>query len=361
MAAVKSKYEVFAAKVEQQVAVMTLRSGQPLPPIRRLMSSNKISLATVVKGLKLLEKRGVVNCHHGRGYFIADRNRPHPGISQIAFVTAALERDTIRYLKGFAGTLDADRFALATYASHGKLKNFQSLVRQVVRTRPAGIILQSVPKDLLDFDVTVLTNTGIPIVIIGPAITGLSCDRVFGLGREHGRKIARYLLSRGRRDYALLTMNPLDDPDCVLAGARLELQTAGIELTEDRIITCKPVHGFAIPTDPYIDAYQTMKRVLAEGKRFKFKTLICCHDYPAVGALRAILEAGLRVPEDVAVASGLRCGVEGATPMKLATVDHHRQEQARIAAELLARRIDGDDAPSEVHYVNGDVIPGETA
>lgn len=353
------KYETFAAEVEQKVAVMTWRPGQPLPSIRRLMSSNRISLATVVKGLNLLEKRGVVNRHQGRGYFIADRQRPHPGVGQIAFVTASLERDTNHYLKGFAGALDVNRFALATYASHGELKNFQSLVEQVVRTRPAGIILQSVPEDLFAFDAMALANAGIPVVVMGPAMKGLSCDRVMGLGREHGRKITRYLLGRGRQDYAMLTMNPLDDPDCVFNGVRLELRAAGIELADDRIFACKPLHGFATPTDPYIDAYQAMKRVLAGGVRFK--TLICCHDYPAVGALRAIREAGLRVPEEIAVASGIRCGVEGATPMKLTTVDHHRQEQARIATELLLRRIDGDDAPSEVHYVNGDVIPGQTA
>jgi len=53
MAAVKSKYEVFAAKVEQQVAIMNLKPGQPLPSIRRLMSLNRISLATVMMGLCL--------------------------------------------------------------------------------------------------------------------------------------------------------------------------------------------------------------------------------------------------------------------------------------------------------------------
>jgi DNA-binding LacI/PurR family transcriptional regulator len=59
-----------------------------------------------------------------------------------------------------------------------------------------------------------------------------------------------------------------------------------------------------------------------------------------VGALKAVLAAGLRVPEDVKIVSPMRCAVEGASPMKLTTVDVHREEQGRLAAtELVAGEI----------------------
>ena len=45
--------------------------------------------------------------------------------------------------------------------------------------------------------------------------------------------------------------------------------------------------------------YETMKRMLEDGK--PPRAMICAYDYLAIGAMRALTEAGYRIPEDVAI------------------------------------------------------------
>ena len=77
--------------------------------------------------------------------------------------------------------------------------------------------------------------------------------------------------------------------------------------------------------------------------------------------MRAVIRAGLRVPQDVAVISGLRCATSASGLPRLTTFDHHRDIEGRLAAELLMKRIDGDDRPPEVHYLSSSLSPGESA
>ena len=77
--------------------------------------------------------------------------------------------------------------------------------------------------------------------------------------------------------------------------------------------------------------------------------MFCYNDLLALGALRALTEAGLRVPEDVAVI-GVDDIEEGqySTP-SLTTVAPDKGEIAKHAVQLLLNRLDGDQsAPAEV-------------
>lgn len=69
--------------------------------------------------------------------------------------------------------------------------------------------------------------------------------------------------------------------------------------------------------------------------------VFCFNDLLALGAMRTILSAGLRVPEDIALA-GLDDIEDGrySTPT-LTTLALDKAEPARIAVDLLKRRIDG--------------------
>ena len=359
------KYEILAAKVARQIQCGALAPGRPVPSIRSLMSEHRLSMGTVVKGLELLEHQGMVDRHPQRGYFVAHPQQEKAAARQIAFITQALSGDTNYFLDGFSSGLDHQHFSLATYSSATDQSRYQAILEQVVGQHPAGIILCSgLPRELCPIDPRVVAESRIPAVVLGRALDGLVCDCVRQNSRVAGRKLARYLLDRGCRDFAML-IYPCDlfAPD-LLAALRAELAPAGQDLPDDRVFIVDSPHGFAFPIDPCIDAQVAVEQLIKKG--LTFKTLICCHDYPAVGALRALAAAGLSVPGDVAVASGGGCSIDGASHVKLTTINHHRDEQAMIAAELLLHRIEdhrgnGHDGPFEIHYVSADLVIGDTA
>ena len=69
--------------------------------------------------------------------------------------------------------------------------------------------------------------------------------------------------------------------------------------------------------------------------------LFCVSDLVAIGALRALYEANMNVPNDMAVVGfdGIELG-RYTTP-SLTTVDQPRMEMGRLAADMLLSQLDG--------------------
>ncbi|MBK8024400.1 MAG: LacI family DNA-binding transcriptional regulator [Chloroflexi bacterium] len=92
--------------------------------------------------------------------------------------------------------------------------------------------------------------------------------------------------------------------------------------------------------------YEAMKQILQESP---LPTAVyAMNDVMAVGAYRAIDEAGLRIPEDIAVAGFDDIRLASYFTPPLTTVNEPDIEQGRLAAQMLLALIEGD-APEEKH------------
>src|SRR5437667_1219540 len=67
--------------------------------------------------------------------------------------------------------------------------------------------------------------------------------------------------------------------------------------------------------------------------------VFCSNDPVAIGAMRAIAEAGLRVPDDIAVAGAGNVHYSDFLAVPLTTVDQGTFEIGKRAADLLLERI----------------------
>ena len=83
--------------------------------------------------------------------------------------------------------------------------------------------------------------------------------------------------------------------------------------------------------------YEPVKALLA--KRCDFTAIFCFNDISAIGAMRALHEAGLRIPEDVSVVGFDDVASAPFTIPSLTTVRQPLAEMGRIAADLLLSRI----------------------
>jgi LacI family transcriptional regulator len=67
--------------------------------------------------------------------------------------------------------------------------------------------------------------------------------------------------------------------------------------------------------------------------------VFCYNDLVAIGAMKAILEAGLRLPHDIAVVGAGNVHFSDMLAVPLTTVDQGTREMGLRAAELLIERI----------------------
>lgn len=173
---------------------------------------------------------------------------------------------------------------------------------------------------------------------------------------ESSRMVA-YLLGTGKRRIAIICASEADES---IGSLRLEgylkaLKDAGIE--PDPRLILRPLE--CEHTYSYENGYVCTKRLI--GTQVPFDSIYAISDTIAIGAMRALHDAGLRVPEDVAVAGfdGILTG-RYTTP-SLTTLRQPDQEMARETVDALMEQIRFPDHPKRHCLFNGELLSGESA
>jgi LacI family transcriptional regulator len=114
-------------------------------------------------------------------------------------------------------------------------------------------------------------------------------------------------------------------------GYRAALKSAGVKPKPEWIMR----GGFK-----EADGYRAMKKLL--GMTPGVDAVFAANDPSAIGAMKAIWDAGLRIPEDIAVVGAGDIALGDLLRVPLTTVSWSREDQGKAAAELLLERIDND-------------------
>jgi len=173
-----------------------------------------------------------------------------------------------------------------------------------------------------------LIARNVPLVQIGrnnyPDISSVDADNIYG-----AMTAVRYLLSIGRKNLATVTGNmDLYSGRDRLTGFQQELQEHNLPICEDRII-------FGDYTE--IGAYEQTKLLI---KQASFDGLFVASDIMSFGTLQALQEAGLRVPEDVALVSFDDIPAAARHKPALTTVRQPIHQMGAIAAQTLIDQLD---------------------
>jgi LacI family transcriptional regulator len=174
-----------------------------------------------------------------------------------------------------------------------------------------------------------LSALGIGIVMIDrDDHPDVRCDRVLTDDHEVGRLATAHLISQGRQAIAHLAGPPIVHAKRRADGYATALRDAGVALRPDWVVR----GGFK-----EADGYKTMKKLLA--LRPKIDAVFAANDPAAIGAMKAVWEAGLRVPEDIAIVGAGNIAWSDMLRVPLTTVSWSREEQGRQAADLILGRL----------------------
>ncbi|PPH98034.1 LacI family DNA-binding transcriptional regulator [Rathayibacter rathayi] len=207
------------------------------------------------------------------------------------------------------------------------------------------------PLGLADEDALVVN---VPLVLLGERIFTERVDHVTMQNTAAARAATAHLLASGHRRIVALGTHPdaaVSSASLRLEGYRAALADGGID--DERII------GVSGPWRRSGGA-EAMRRVLASG--LDFDAVFALNDTLALGAMRALQEAGVRVPDEVAVIGFDDIDEARYCSPSLSSVDSGRDEIARIAVELLQARIDGSrTGPGTLHEAAFTVVARESA
>ena len=168
----------------------------------------------------------------------------------------------------------------------------------------------------------------------------------------HGlEELVRYIYRRGHRRIAYIRGNQTAVTESRMTGFYRACEELGLEVPNEYVTEC----DYHEPNS----CYEATRRILALPERPT--CILFPDDYAYIGGLNAILEAGLRIPEDISAVG--YDGIHRAMMLspRLSTWRQNTEELGRIAAAQLVERIEHPRTTPPRHIVvEGRLLEGET-
>jgi LacI family transcriptional regulator len=217
---------------------------------------------------------------------------------------------------------------LILHSTGADLDDELAIVRDLKGRFADGLILVSLR--MTDEHVAELDAAAAPVVVIGRPTKGKRVDTVRANSRRGAAEAVRHLHAAGRQRIAFVNGPQETVPATSRRLGYLDgLRACGLERDDALVETAE---DFTVAPGRSATA-----RLLA---RAQPDAIFCANDLIAIGALGALREARLRIPDDVAVVGMDNTYLCDFTHPPLTTVDLGAAERARVAAELLVKRIE---------------------
>jgi DNA-binding LacI/PurR family transcriptional regulator len=224
-------------------------------------------------------------------------------------------------------------------------------LRLMLERRVEGLILARPSVPLTPADLVAARGAGVPLVAVGfselPGFPVVDVDN-----RQGGYDATRHLLEHGHRRIATL-VGPGAWPSAAarLDGYRQALLEAGV--AEDPSLV-EPASGWGLES-----GRAAARRLLERGA--DFTALFGHSDLIALGAIRQLRDAGLRVPDDVSVVGYDDLPVAEYFEPALSTIHQPMREVGALAAGFVLDQLAGGAAPAlEAHLLRAVLVARES-
>ena len=311
-----------------------------LPPERKLMQKYNVSRVTIRKVLGLLEERNIISRQRGKGTFIALKNSPKTKNKHFRIICMnndyqnEKKSDPLNFFI-FSRIMNGIMTAAVKFENTFDIVGIREVwnnanidfIRNYDSISPDGFIFIGCQKSPL---VEGVRKSGIPYIVIGDQgiikITKSDYNLVCSNAEEGAFNAVYHLLSEGRNKIGYI--GPVSGfLNCFkkrYEGYARALASFDIKLNSELIEECP---GTAE------NGYTAMKNLLS---RFPdINAIFAVTDLRAWGAVKAIKESKLQIPDDIAVIGFDNLDESASSKPSLSSVDSQLKEQGAIAVNLL--------------------------
>jgi LacI family transcriptional regulator len=261
----------------------------------------------------------------GRSYMmgLVVPNLVHPFFSQIA--------------EALSGVLRQKRYGLLISSSEEDPELEKQEILQLLSRRVDALIIASTQTSLESFRRIEEQKT--PYVLIDRVLPGLTANFVGIDNVAAGVMATTHLIEQGCRRIAHIRGRNVSTAIGRLEGYQQALANAKSGPMAERVI---PIGALGADRGQP-DGYDVTKKLLAGEERPD--GIFCYNDPVAMGSMRAILEAGLKIPEDIAVVGCGNLFYADLLRVPLTSIDHGTSGIGTNAANMALARLEARKAP----------------
>lgn len=183
-----------------------------------------------------------------------------------------------------------------------------------------------------------------PYVLIDRQFAGLAANFVGIDDVAAGRMATEHLLDRGCGTVAHIRGRENSTGLRRYEGYRQALHARGVACEERYVVARKRVDSGSEE-----QGAEAMRLLLEQNPRPD--GVFCFNDPLAIGAMNAILDAGLRIPEDIAVIGCGNLHYNGSLRVPLSSIDQRSQEVGEQTGQLLLNLIESKTRPEPVSLI----------
>lgn len=223
-----------------------------------------------------------------------------------------------------------------------------NMMANILGKRMDGAIILN--KDIREKEIILLQKTQPPIVFLDRELQGERMTSVIFDSYHEGEMVAQYLLSIGHHTFAYIN-GASDNYDNMkrLQGFQAALIQAGIQFDEVDMIEGEFEKEVA---------YESMKQFVQSGRPLP-EAVFAANDLSAIGAIKALIDSGIEVPEQVSVVGCDDIEIASLVRPSLTTMRTSFEKQGTLAVQHLIALISGEEKGC-IDVLQGRIISRES-
>lgn len=314
-----------------------------MPGMRDVARVAQVSLSTVSAVLSDSDKyvseeirERVTKAAAEIGYQMLERKKKQDKVIAVALpnITSVFFSNL---LSGIVDTVTEEGYTLIFGNSGYDFKKEKQFIQMIQNQSLCGVIIDTVctaeqERQYLDELKEAFVPKKIPIVLMERKIQDEEIGCVYVDHMDNQYKATRHLIETGHRSIVHIA-GKMDNPLALLRlqGYRKALQEAGIPYDSELV-----QEGNFSPSS----GYMAMKRIM--DRRSDYTAVAAANDQMAIGAIKAILSVGKKVPEDIAVTGIDNLSIASMVAPSLTTINVPTYQMGRTSVKLLMGAREGN-------------------
>lgn len=340
------KYQVVADAL--RTGILEGRYQKSLPTEQALCGEFQVSRQTVRQALSILEQEKLIDRRQGSGSHIREPEDTQARRKlSIAVITTYIS-DYIfpSILREIEAVCSENSSVPLLFATQNQFSNERKILQTLLGMEQLdGILVEGTKTGLPNPNIRLyqmLIEKGIPLVFFHGNYEQLSDSlSVLDDNAAGSRMLVQYLYNRGHRRIAGIFKHDDIQGRQRFSGYMDAIQEFGLPIEDDTVLWYSTEQKERFLKDGFAET--SVNELLS-----RCSAVICYNDEIAARVAAHLLKNGLSVPGDIAIASFDNSTYSEMSYPRITSLSHGQYNVGRLAAELLFRRLRGEECSSEL-------------
>ena len=332
------KYQLIASELRTEIQSGQLSAGHMLPTEEQLSLRFSASRQTIRQALSILVDESLIAKQRGSGSRVLAQASAQKSGNIAVIATYISDYIFPGILREAQSVFAANQYSAILSATRNSVYHERQILQDLLNKPVDGILVEgtktALPNPNLDL-YQKLMERNIPIVFFNGFYADLACSvSVYADNFGGGYQLVQHLLKKGHSSIAGIFKSDDIQGHERYSGYITALRDAG------KMIADSSVFWYTTESRDELFTEELAKRIA------ECSAVVCYNDEIAFRLIPLLTSHGIRVPQDVAIASFDNSALSELSPIKITSLSYGEQNIGKVAAETLLKCIAGHPAES---------------